>query len=211
VKKFVKEHKKGISAVAIAVAVTLFFTTGPPFWFRWLESGHGSGPPTPAITQTSAGSSSPAPVVIARKLLYLDSMAPSAGGPVGRGQAIVGGTTYTNSIWIPFVESCCGSDQSVTYQVPSGYRDFDGLLGESTLAGVSGSYVLDYSVTVNGVTAISDRQIQVGDPPVSIQVPLPSGSSSVLIDVTASCPYVICGGNAVIANARIIPQHGAAA
>lgn len=161
--------------------------------------------PAPITTTTK-----PHPSVARRQLTYLYKLAPSSGGPVERGTANIGAASFDRSIWLEFQESCCGSEQSVTFSVPSGYRDFDSMLGEEGVTGNSSGYVMLFSISVNNTVVINNRQAQLGDPPVPIHLRLPAGSSSILIDVTANCPYINCVGNAVLGNARLTPLHHAA-
>jgi len=158
--------------------------------------------PTPTLT--------PSPSPRARTVAYLDKMAPTSGGPVGRGVASINGQSFSQSIWLPFAESCCGSAQSVTYSVPSGYRQFTGVLGEEEAGGLSSGYTVLFSVTVNGLQVVDNRQVLLGDPPVHFSVSLPAGSATIEIDVTADCPNIYCVGNAVVGNARVLPLGSAA-
>jgi len=192
-----------IGAIATVLGVYLLLAGGLK-WFPFASSG------TAAVSSSSTTGTSPSthtagPASVARSIAYLDASAPSSGGPVGRGLASISGQNFPQSIWLQFPESCCGSQQSVAYSVPSGYRQFTGMLGEQEVAGTPSGYTMLFSVLVNGLQVIDNQQVQLGDPPVPIQVPLPAESATIEIDVTADCPNIYCVGNAVIGNARVIP------
>lgn len=138
---------------------------------------------------------------------YLYTMAPSAGGPVQRGVTSLGGRTFNHSIWLPFQVYCCGTEQSVTYQVPAGYHYLQAFIGQSSLNGDQNGYAMMFSIRVNGTTVVNSRQALLGDPPIPVKVRLPSGSASVVIDVNAACNNFTCAGVAVIGNARLIPPR----
>ena len=195
-----------ISAILSVVIGYLALAAGvrwPPF-----SRPSASASVTPAFTSPApTPTTSPRPSPVRRQVKYLDEIAPSSGGPVERGTANIGAASFDHSIWLDFPESCCGSEQSVTFSVPSGYRDFDGLLGEEAITGNSSGYVMLFSISVNNIVVINNRQAQLGDPPIPIRLRLPAGSSSILIDVTANCPYINCVGNVVLA--RLTPLHAA--
>jgi hypothetical protein len=173
--------------------------------FKWFpfESGVAPASTSPSPSPIPTGTLRPSPPT--QKVAYLDATAPTSGGPVGRGVADVSGQNFRRSIWLEFAESCCGSQQSVTYSVPSGYREFTGALGEQGVPGLPSGYTMLFSVSVNGVQKIDNRQVQLGDPPVTFHVSLPATSATILIDVMADCPNVYCVGNAIVGNARVIP------
>ena len=125
---------------------------------------------TAVISRSPKPSISPEPSPVARPVAYLDASAPTSGGPVGRGLASVNGQSFSRSIWLPFAESCCGSAQSVTYSVPSGYRQFTGMLAEQEAPGLPSGYTMLFSIAVNGVQVLDNRQVLLGDPPVPFQV-----------------------------------------
>jgi hypothetical protein len=190
-----------VGAIFAIIGVYLALAGG----FKWFpfESGEAhrshSSPPSPVQTGTLRPSPPP------RTVAYLDATAPTSGGPVGRGIANINGRSYQQSISLQFAESCCGSQQSVTYSVPSGYRELTGALGEQEAPGLPSGYTMYFSISVNGLQLIDNRQVQLGDPAVTFHVSLPATSTTILIDVTADCPNIYCAGNAVVGNARVVP------
>jgi len=205
-----------IIAIATIILVAIGYLTlaavvkWPPFSPSVLSSTTPDTTPvdtSPAPTTTNGPH--PHPSSSLRKVLYLYKIAPSSGGPVDRGTANIGAASFNRSIWLNFQVSCCGSEQSVTFSIPSGYRYFDGMLGEEEINGDSGGYVMLFSISVNNILVINSRQTQLGDPPIPIKLRLPAGSSSILIDVAANCPYFTCAGDAVVGNARLTPLHNA--
>lgn len=200
----------------IVVAVIIVLVAGgkisgidlPPFQFVF--PGHSKTPsPGPSVTGTPAtiggpGRSHSAPPT-RTTVGYLYTMAPTAGALVQRGVTSIGGRTFSHSIWLPFQVSCCGSEQSVTYSIPGGYRYLEASLGQSPLPGELYGYDMVFSISVNGVVVLNNQHAQFGYPPIRVKVRLPSGSASVEIDVNAACNNFTCGGIAVIGNARLIP------
>jgi hypothetical protein len=180
----------------------------PPFQFVF--PGHSGTPsPGPLVTGNPATSGAPAQSHSAGQtrttVAYLYTRPPTSGAPVQRGVTSIGGQTFNHSIWIPFQVSCCGSEQSVTYSIPGGYRYLKASLGQSPLPGELYGYDMVFSLSVNGVVVLNNQHAQVGYPPIPVRVRLPSGSASVEIDVNAACNNFTCGGIAVIGNARLIP------
>jgi hypothetical protein len=178
-------------------------------WFPF-EPGPSSLAAPGSTTSTSPGPTSTAtrkPPPVARTVGYLDASAPASGGPVGRGVATINGQSFAQSVWLSFAESCCGSAQSVTYSVPAGYRQFTGELGEEEAAGLPSGYTMLFSISINGLQVIDNRQVLLGDPPVPFKVSMPAAVARIVIDVTANCPNVYCVGNAVVGNARVIPAR----
>lgn len=160
-----------------------------------------TGPPAPRPTRSH--SAPPARTTVG----YLYTMVPTAGGPVQRGVTSIGGQSFNHSIWLPFQVYCCGSEQSVTYSIPGGYRYLEAFVGQSPLNGDQFGYDMMFSISINGVVMLNNRQAQLGYPPIPVKVRLPSGPASVEIDVNAACNNFTCGGVAVIGNARLVPPH----
>jgi hypothetical protein len=176
---------------------------------QFVFPGHSSTPsPGPSVTGSPAATGAPrshSAGPTRTTVGYLYTAPPTAGAPVQRGVTSIGGQTFNHSIWLPFQVSCCGSEQSVTYSIPGGYRYLKASLGQSPLPGELYSYDMVFSISVNGVVVLNNQHAQVGYPPIPVKVRLPSGSASVKIDVNAACKNFTCGGIAVIGNARLIP------
>jgi len=204
------ERKKWGALEWTAVGTVVLALVGLLTWLGVKPGSHGTASltHTPGISPTplsSSGTLATRIPSVRRNVVYLDASAPTSGGPVGRGLASISGQNFPQSIWMQFAESCCGSQQSVVYSVPSGYREFVGMLGEQEVDDLPSGYTMLFSVSVNGLQVMDDQQVQLGDPPVPFQVPLPADSATIQIDVTGNCPNIYCVGNAVIGNARIVP------
>jgi hypothetical protein len=196
--------------IALAEGGTIHKIGIASFSVTFSSGTRGGASPNPSLTGSSAAHSTsranhrgPVRTTVG----YLYTMVPSAGGPVQRGVTSFGGRTFKHSIWLPFQVYCCGTEQSVTYQIPGGYRYLEAFLGQSPLHGDQNGYTMMFSISINGVTMINGRQALLGDPPIPIKVRLPTSPSTVLIDVTTSCPF-LCAGDAVIGNARLVPPRG---
>jgi hypothetical protein len=200
----------GPRSQGVIVAVSLLAIGGGSFAI--FGQGHpASQPATTSASQTPG----PAPTVgssatsaLPRTVLYLDSISPSSGGPISRGMAHINGVSFDNSIWLQFALNCCGSEQSVTFSIPAGYKQFDGVLGQESAGFTSANaYVMFFSISVNSSTAINNQQVMFTDPADVFNIPLSGAPTSILIDVTTTCSAFTCSGNAVIGDARLLPSH----